>query len=139
MSGSFLCGRFELNLERPLIMGIVNVTPDSFSDGAQHFEPEAAIAHARLLVEQGADMLDIGGESTRPGAEPLSVEDELQRVLPVIDGLRALDVPLSVDTFKPPVMRAVLDAGADMINDICGFTRPGAVDAVANSNCGLCI
>lgn len=120
-------------------MGIVNVTPDSFSDGAEHFEADAAIAHGRLLAEQGADMLDIGGESTRPGAEPLSAEEELQRVLPVIEGLRSFGVPLSIDTFKPQVMRAVLDAGADMINDICGFTRPGAIEAVADSDCGLCI
>lgn len=120
-------------------MGVVNVTPDSFSDGAEHFEAEAAIAHGRLLAEQGADILDIGGESTRPGAEPLSADDELRRVLPVIEGLLHIGIPLSVDTFKPQVMRAVLDAGADMINDICGFTRPGAIEAVADSNCGLCV
>jgi dihydropteroate synthase len=139
MRDSLLCGRFELNLERPLIMGIVNVTPDSFSDGAQHFEADAAIAHARHLVAEGADMLDIGGESTRPGAEPLAVQDELCRILPVIEALRTLNVPLSIDTFKPPVMRAALDAGADMINDICGFSQPGAIDAVLKSNCGLCV
>ncbi|HWK69661.1 dihydropteroate synthase [Pollutimonas sp. M17] len=139
MSSSLLCGRFELNLGRPLIMGIVNVTPDSFSDGAAHFEADAAIAHAHSLIDQGADMLDIGGESTRPGAEPVSADDELARILPVIEALRSCRLPLSVDTFKPEVMRRVLDAGADMINDIYGFRRPGALQAVADSNCGLCI
>src|SRR3546814_7179600 len=106
MSSSLLCGRFELSLERPLIMGIVNVTPDSFSDGAAHFETDAAIAHAHSLIEQGADMLDIGGESTRPGAEPVSEADELKRILPVLKGLADCGVPLSVDTFKPEVMRS---------------------------------
>lgn len=139
MSAAFQCGRFELRFERPLVMGIVNVTPDSFSDGDQHFQTDQAIAHARLLVQQGADMLDIGGESTRPGADPVSVHEELRRVLPVIEALREANVPLSVDTFKPEVMRAVLDAGADMINDVYGFRQPGAIEAVANSNCGLCV
>lgn len=120
-------------------MGIVNVTPDSFSDGASHFETDAAVAHAHALIDQGADMLDIGGESTRPGAEPVSADDELARILPVIESLRACGIPLSVDTFKPEVMRSALDAGADMINDIYGFRRAGALEAVAASNCGLCI
>ncbi|NYT86352.1 dihydropteroate synthase [Pollutimonas harenae] len=139
MSPSMLCGRFELHLERPFIMGIVNVTPDSFSDGDQHFEADEAIAHARLLIEQGADILDIGGESTRPGADPVSVQEELKRILPVIEALRSADIPLSIDTFKPEVMRKALDAGADLINDIYGFRQPGALEAVADSNCGLCI
>lgn len=139
MSAAFQCGRFELRFERPLVMGIVNVTPDSFSDGDQHFQTDQAIAHARLLVQQGADMLDIGGESTRPGADPVSVQEELRRVLPVIEALREANVPLSVDTFKPAVMRAVLDAGADMINDVYGFRQPGAIQAVAQSRCGLCV
>ncbi|MFW7343046.1 dihydropteroate synthase [Pollutimonas sp. H1-120] len=139
MSSSLLCGRFELSLERPLIMGIVNVTPDSFSDGAAHFETAAAVAHAHALIDQGADMLDIGGESTRPGAEPVSIGDELARILPVIEALKGCGLPLSVDTFKPEVMRSALAVGADMINDIYGFRRPGALEAVAESNCGLCI
>ncbi|MGB3289527.1 MAG: dihydropteroate synthase, partial [Burkholderiaceae bacterium] len=139
MSSSLLCGRFELDRERPLIMGIVNVTPDSFSDGAAHFQADAAIAHARSLIDQGAHMLDIGGESTRPGAEPVSAADELARILPVIESLKDCGIPLSIDTFKPEVMRRVLDAGADMINDVYGFRRPGALEAVADSNCGLCI
>lgn len=139
MSKTWLCGRFELGLERPLLMGIVNVTPDSFSDGNQYIQTDAAIAHAQQLVAEGADILDIGGESTRPGAEPVSVQEEPHRLLPVIEALRELNIPLSVDTFKPEVMRAVLDAGADIINDIAGFRDPASVAAVADSSCGLCV
>ena len=139
MANTFLCGRYEFDLERPLVMGIVNVTPDSFSDGGRHIEPDAAVAHARQLIAEGAQILDIGGESTRPGAQPVAAADELARVLPVIEALRDCGVPLSVDTFKPEVMRAVLDAGADMINDIYGFRQPGAIDAVAGTRCGLCV
>ena len=120
-------------------MGIVNVTPDSFSNTSHHIEADAAIAHARELIVQGAGMLDIGGESTRPGAEPVSAADELKRILPVIEGLINAGVPLSVDTFKPEVMRRVLDAGVDMINDVYGFRQAGALDAVAQSDCGLCV
>lgn len=139
MSKVLTCGRFELSLERPLVMGIVNVTPDSFSDGAQHFHAPQAIEHARSLLEQGADILDIGGESTRPGAQAVGVDDELTRVLPVLEGIRDWGVPISVDTCKPAVMAAVLAAGADMINDINGFRAPGAVEAVARTACGLCV
>lgn len=139
MANTFLCGRYEFDLERPLVMGIVNVTPDSFSDGGQHDSTDAALRHARQLVDEGAHILDIGGESTRSGAAPVSEQDELARVLPLVEGLRDCGVPLSIDTFKPAVMRAVLDAGADMINDIYGFRQPGAIEAVANSRCGLCV
>ncbi|MYZ45472.1 dihydropteroate synthase [Schauerella aestuarii] len=139
MANNFLCGRFEFDLERPLVMGIVNVTPDSFSDGGQHDDPDHAIQHAKRLIADGAHILDIGGESTRPGAPAVSMEDELARVLPIVEGLRDCGVPLSIDTFKPEVMRAVLDAGADMINDIYGFRQPGAIEAVAGSKCGLCV
>lgn len=139
MANNFLCGRFEFDLERPLVMGIVNVTPDSFSDGGQHDDTDSAMAHARQLIEEGAQILDLGGESTRPGADPVSVADELSRLLPVIEALRDCGVPLSIDTFKPEVMRATLDAGADMINDIYGFRQPGAIEAVAQSRCGLCV
>jgi dihydropteroate synthase len=133
------CGRFRLSLERPLVMGIVNVTPDSFSDGNAHFQADQAVAHARLLIEEGADLLDIGGESTRPGAQAVPADEELRRVLPVIEALRDCGVPLSVDTCKPSVMRAVLEAGADMINDIAGFSAPGAAEAVADADCALCL
>lgn len=139
MTGKFLCGRFEFGLERPLVMGIVNVTPDSFSDGGLHADTDQALAHARRLLAEGAQILDLGGESTRPGAVPVSVEDELARLLPLIEALRDCGVPLSIDTFKPQVMRAVLDAGADMINDIYGFRQAGAIEAVAATRCGLCV
>ncbi|MFT0547174.1 dihydropteroate synthase [Allopusillimonas ginsengisoli] len=139
MSSILVCGRFELSLERPLIMGIVNVTPDSFSDAAAHFDADAAVGHARLLISQGADMLDIGGESTRPGAVPVSAAEELDRILPVIEALRNERIPLSVDTFKPEVMRQVIAAGVDMINDVYGFRREGAIEAVSGARCALCI
>ncbi len=140
MTANFQCGRFELRFERPFVMGIVNVTPDSFSDGMQHYGAEQAIAHGLQLVQEGADILDIGGESTRPGAEPVSVEEELRRVIPVIQGLKDCGVPLSIDTFKPEVMQAALEAGADLINDIYALQQPGALEVVANHrNCGVCI
>jgi len=138
MSGVFLCGRFELALKRPLVMGIVNLTPDSFSDGGRYAHVDAAIAHARALIAEGADILDLGGESTRPGAAPVSVAEEARRVLPVLEALRDAGVPISVDTCKPAVMRAALAAGADMVNDVCGFRSAAAIAAVAASNCGLC-
>jgi dihydropteroate synthase len=131
------CGRFELSLERPLLMGVVNVTPDSFSDGGRFLDAQAAIAHARRLVGEGADLVDVGGESTRPGAAPVSEADELRRVLPVLEALG--DVPVSVDTRRPSVMRAALAAGASMVNDIDALRSPGAVEAVAKSGCGLCL
>jgi dihydropteroate synthase len=131
------CGRFELGLERPLVMGVVNVTPDSFSDGGKFLDAQAAVAHARLLIDEGADLLDVGGESTRPGAAPVPLEEELRRVLPVVEELRAF--PVSVDTRRPEVMRAALAAGAAMINDIQALRAPGALEAVARSDCGVCL
>src|SRR5262245_42000245 len=113
-----VCGRYTLPLRRPLIMGIVNVTPDSFSDGRRFLDTARAIDHASRLVEEGADILDIGGESTRPGAQAVPVEEELARVLPVLRAARDLPVPVSVDTLKPEVMRAALSEGASMINDV---------------------
>lgn len=139
MKNTWLCGRFELNFERPLLMGIVNITPDSFSDGNQYLQTENAIAHAKQLISDGADILDLGAESTRPGADPVSVSEELDRLLPVIEGLYDLNVPISVDTFKPAVMRSVLKAGADIINDISGFRDIEAIKAVADSHCGVCV
>ncbi len=137
---TFICGRFELTLKRPLVMGIVNVTPDSFSDGSVHFSTDAATDHALKLIEEGADILDIGGESTRPGADPVSEEEELARIVPVLERLRDCGKPLSVDTFKPAVMRAALDAGADLINDIYALRMPGALEVVAaHPNCGICL
>lgn len=133
------CGRFELSLDRPLLMGIVNLTPDSFSDGGRHLDPRAAIDAGLAMVEQGADILDLGAESTRPGAATVEPAEEIRRLLPVIEGLSACGVPLSVDTRKPEVMREVLAAGADMINDIAGFATPAAIEAVAASRCGLCV
>jgi len=126
------CAGRILRLDRPRIMGIVNVTPDSFSDGGRHATVEAAVAHALQLVAEGADVLDIGGESTRPGAEPVPVEEELRRIVPVIERLaRESDVPISVDTFKPEVMRAAVASGAGMINDVYALRQPGALDAAA--------
>jgi dihydropteroate synthase len=118
-------------------MGVVNVTPDSFSDGGQFLDPKAAIAHARQLIEEGADILDIGGESSRPGAQAVAEQDELARVLPVLKALK--DVPVSIDTRRPSVMRAVLAEGASMINDIEALEAPGALDAVADSDCAVCL
>lgn len=139
MAARLQCGRFELDLGRPLIMGILNVTPDSFSDGTGETSLATALARADRMLEEGADMIDVGGESTRPGADPVPLQLELERVVPVVEALRGRGVPLSVDTFKPEVMRAALAAGADMINDIRALQEPGALEAVKESRCGLCI
>ena len=126
-------------LDRPLVAGVVNVTPDSFSDGGHYLEPGAAIAHARRLVEEGADLLDIGAESSRPGAESVSAERELSRLMPVLDGLRGCPIPISVDTVKAEVMRAAIGAGAAMINDISALRSPGALETLAASDAGVCL
>ncbi|MGV8959156.1 MAG: dihydropteroate synthase [Stenotrophomonas sp.] len=126
------CGGRLLRLDRPRVMGIVNVTPDSFSDGGQHPTLEAALAHGLKLVAEGADILDIGGHSTRPGSEPVSLEEELQRVLPVIEHLaEQTAVPISIDTFRPEVMRAAVAAGAGLINDVHALRQPGALAMAA--------
>jgi len=138
-AAAWACGRFRLSLERPLVMGIVNVTPDSFSDGGRHDNTVAAIAHARALIAQGADILDIGGESTRPGAEPVPLQMELDRVLPVIEALSEDAVPLSIDTYKPPVMAAALAAGVSIVNDVFALRQSGALEAVAASSAGVCL
>jgi dihydropteroate synthase len=133
------CGRFKLTFERPLVMGILNVTPDSFSDGGQYAMRGDALRQAERMLFDGADIIDIGGESTRPGAPPVPLDEELERVIPLVEQLRSANVPLSVDTYKPEVMRHALAAGADLINDIWGFRMPGAVEAVRDSKCGLCV
>ena len=120
-------------------MGILNITPDSFSDAGQYQGLEFAVSRAEQMIADGADLIDIGGESSRPGAPPLPLRDELARVMPVLYALRDCGKPLSVDTYKPEVMREALLAGADMINDINGFRAPGAIEAVQGSDCGLCI
>ena len=128
------CAGRVLRLDRAQVMGIVNVTPDSFSDGGAHDSTDAAVAHGLKLVEEGADLLDIGGESTRPGSAPVTLEEELRRVLPVIEQLAARTaVPISIDTFKPEVMRAAVAAGAGMINDIHALRQPGALEAAAET------
>jgi dihydropteroate synthase len=125
---------------RPLLMGIVNVTPDSFSDGGRFFDPQRAIDHALKLVEEGADLLDIGGESTRPYATPVDTDEELRRVLPVIDALcRQIKTPVSIDTSKPPVAAAAVAAGAEIINDITGFTDSAMVEVARETTAGVCV
>jgi dihydropteroate synthase len=124
---------------RARVMGILNVTPDSFSDGGNYQSLEFALSHAEQMIEAGVDIIDVGGESTRPGSPPVSLEDELQRVMPVLYALRDLGPAISVDTYKPQVMREAIIAGVDMINDINGFRAPGALEAVRDSDCALCI
>lgn len=136
----FQCGHYQLDLSRPHIMGIVNVTPDSFSDGGKFSSAELAIEHALELVAEGADILDIGGESTRPGATPVSLEDELERVTPVIQALsQKVSVPISIDTYKPEVMRQAIAVGASIVNDIRALQEPGALQVVASSDAGVCL
>lgn len=135
-----LCGDKTLDLTHPCVMGVLNVTPDSFSDGGRYFDPGRAIEHAHRLVEQGAAIIDIGGESTRPGAPPVDTEDELRRVLPVIRAVAMkVSVPVSVDTFKPEVMRAAVEEGATLINDVRALQSPGALAAAASTRAGVCL
>ncbi len=132
--------RFDIDLSVPKVMGIVNVTPDSFSDGGPYAQASEALRHAEMLLEQGADILDIGGESTRPGSPALPLEDELSRVLPVVREAVKWSVPISVDTYKPQVMQAVLALGADIINDVWALRQPGAqATVVAHKRCGVCL
>jgi dihydropteroate synthase len=135
------CGKHRLDLSSPVVMGILNITPDSFSDGGRFIDPAIAVAHAQAMVVAGAAIIDIGGESTRPGAEPVSVRDELDRVIPVVEALTGqIGVPVSVDTSKPEVMRAAIDAGAGMINDVMALRAEGAVDAVRDAaDVALCL
>ncbi len=139
----FQCGRYRFARDRhPLVMGILNVTPDSFSDGGQHASRDAALRHAEQMIAEGVDIIDIGGESSRPGSASLPLDQELARVLPVVEALRDCGKPLSIDTYKPETMRAALAAGADLINDIWGLRMPGAIEAVAAADAGqagLCV
>ena len=132
--------RFTLDLTRPRVMGIVNATPDSFFDGGQHAGADAALRHCEQLLRDGADILDIGGESTRPGSPPVAVDEELARVLPVVRGAVRLGVPVSVDTCKAAVMQAALDLGADIVNDVWALRQSGSADVVArHGRCGVCL
>lgn len=134
------CGAYTLKFDRPLIMGIVNVTADSFSgDGHARAGHDDALRHAEQLLAEGADMLDIGGESSRPGAQPVSEAEEIARVVPLVEALRGCGVPLSIDTVKPAVMAAAIAAGADLINDIAALQAPGALAAVANTRAAVCL
>ena len=132
-------GKFLLELDRPLVMGIVNVTPDSFSDGGKFLARDAAIAHARRLIEDGADILDIGGESSRPGAVMVSAQEELDRVMPVLEAVVSAGVPVSVDTQKVELMKAAIDAGASMINDVYALLAHGALEVCASSSVAVCL
>jgi len=132
--------RFDIDLARPRVMGIVNVTPDSFSDGGAYDTSAAALRHCEQLLREGCDMLDIGGESTRPGSPAVPLDEEMARVMPVVKEAVKLGVPVSVDTYKPQVMQAVLDAGADIINDIWALRQPGALQAITgHPACGICL
>jgi len=141
MPTTWRCGRFLFDFskrKRPIVMGILNATPDSFSDGGQFQVAKDAIAQAERMIANGVDLIDIGGESTRPGAEPVSLQEELDRVLPVIEGLKDCGVPLSIDTYKAETMRQALMAGVDCVNDIWALRQEGAVNAVLESiNCGV--
>ena len=132
--------RFDVDLTRPQVMGIVNVTPDSFSDGGRHVDTRGALRHCEQLIKDGADILDIGGESTRPGSPAVPLEQELARVVPLVAEAVRLGVPVSVDTYKPQVMQAVLDLGADIVNDIWALRQPGSAEIVAaHPRCGVCL
>ncbi|HEY3433058.1 MAG TPA: dihydropteroate synthase [Rhodocyclaceae bacterium] len=139
MSQTLRCGRFFLSLDRPLIMAILNVTDDSFSGDGLEGNVARAVEQAYRMKEEGAHILDIGGESTRPGSESVSVQQELDRVIPVIEALADCDLPLSIDTLKPEVMDAALKAGIDLINDINALRAPGALEIVAQSNAAVCL
>jgi dihydropteroate synthase len=135
------CGQFKLDLTTPLVMGILNVTPDSFSDGGNFSQLDLAVQHALTLIEEGADIVDIGGESTRPNANPVSLQQELDRVIPVIEALVAnqINTPISIDTYKPEVMRAAVAAGASIINDVRALQEDGALAAASGTDVGVCL
>jgi len=128
------------DLKRPLIMGILNITPDSFSDGGQYLTLDSALKRAHQMIEEGVDIIDIGGESTRPGSDPVSADEELKRITPIIEALKKeSDIAISIDTYKPQVMKAVIDMDVAMINDVYALRQPGAIDIMKESNVGLCL
>ena len=128
------------DLKRPLLMGILNITPDSFSDGGKYLTLSEALKRAHEMIEEGADIIDIGGESTRPGSEPVSADEELKRIAPIIEALKKdSNIAISVDTYKPEVMREVIDMDVAMINDVFALTQPGAIDIIKKSNVGICL
>jgi len=134
------CGRHALDLDVPVVMGVLNVTPDSFSDGGRYLDLPSALAHAERMASEGAAIIDVGGESTRPGAAPVDAGEEMQRVIPLIERLIGrLDLPISVDTSKPEVMRAAIAAGASMVNDVTALRDPDALEAVARSDVAVCL
>jgi dihydropteroate synthase len=133
------CGTKRLDLSRAVVMGVLNVTPDSFSDGGRFLAPAAACAQAQRMLAEGAAIIDVGGESTRPGAEPVPLAEELRRVLPVIEALAGSPAVISIDTTKPEVMRAAARAGADLINDVRALREPGALEAALESGCAVCL
>ena len=141
MPTTWRCGRFLFDFpkrRRPIVMGILNATPDSFSDGGKFRTAQDAIAQAELMIANGVDLIDIGGESTRPGAQPVELQEELDRVLPVIEALKDCGVPLSIDTYKAQTMHQALSAGVDCVNDVWALRQDGAVDAVLeSSSCGI--
>ena len=139
MSRIFRCGVHAFELSRPLVMGVLNVTPDSFSDGGRFLDREKALAHARRMHDDGADLIDVGGESTRPGSKPVEDASELDRVIPIIEALARDGVAVAVDTRKPAVMRAAIAAGASMVNDIAALTASGAIEACAAGATGVCL
>ena len=139
VTGLLRCGAHTFELMRPLVMGILNVTPDSFSDGGRFLDSAAALAHARRMRDDGADLIDVGGESSRPGATPVDERLELERVVPLVAALAREGIAVAVDTRKPAVMRAAIAAGASMINDIGALTAPGAIEACAPGDTGVCL
>src|SRR6266480_2931397 len=133
------CGRHQLDLSRPRVMGVLNITPDSFSDGGRFLDLDRALAHARAMLSDGADVIDIGGESTRPGALPTTEKDEIERVVPIVEALVREDALISVDTMKPAVMRAAISAGASMINDVRALRASEALEIVAKHDVAVCL
>ena len=132
--------KHSFDLKRPLVMGILNITPDSFSDGGMYLDSNAALKRADKMIEEGVDIIDIGGESTRPGSDPVSTDEELKRIVPIIEAIKKIsDIAISIDTYKPEVMKEVIDMDVAMINDIYALQKPNAIDLIKKSNVGVCL